>query len=155
MRMRLKQCGDTAGREAVRIRTYSELSKLPTFEERYAYLKLDGTVGAETFGSKRYLNQIFYRSKEWAAARDAVIIRDKGCDLGVEGREIYGKVTIHHMNPITQEDIEMGSDALLNPENLICATHATHNAIHYGDEGQLARNPIERRPNDMCPWKLS
>jgi hypothetical protein len=139
----------------MKIRTYSELARLDTFEERYAYLKLEGMVGEETFGFDRYLNQIFYKSKEWAAARDAVIIRDKGCDLGVEGHEIYGKITIHHMNPITRKDLEMRADILLDPEYLICTTHATHNAIHYGDEGQLARNPVERRPNDMCPWKLS
>lgn len=129
------------------------MSKLETFEERYQYLCLDGVVGEDTFGFDRYLNQTFYRSQRWKRVRDQVIVRDNGCDLGIEGHEIYGKVLIHHMNPITIRDIENESDFLLNPEYLICVTHNTHNAIHYGDEGLLMKGPIERTKNDMCPWR--
>lgn len=135
------------------IKTYSELSKLKTFGERYQYLRLRGTVGADTFGFDRFLNQAFYRSKEWKSIRDFVIARDNGCDLGVEGYEIYGKIYIHHINPITQQDIQRRSEFLLNPEYLIATTHATHNAIHYGDETLLVQIPLERTPNDTCPWK--
>lgn len=135
------------------IRTYTELLKLATFEERYRYLRLSGKVGADTFGFDRYLNQIFYRSQRWKAVRDLVIIRDNGCDLGVEGYEIHGRIIIHHMNPITIEDIERESDLLLNPEYLISTVHNTHNAIHYGDENLLIKAPIERSKNDTCPWK--
>lgn len=136
------------------IRTYSELSKLQTFEERYAYLKLSGTVGKDTFGYDRYLNQIFYRSQEWKSIRDKVIIRDEGCDLGVDGYEIHGRIYIHHMNPIMLKDIENKTEFLLNPEYLITTTHSTHNAIHYGDESLLPLIPKERTANDTCPWKL-
>lgn len=129
------------------------MSKLKTFEERYQYLRLDGVIGEDTFGFDRYLNQTFYRSQRWKRVRDQVIVRDNGCDLGIEGNEIYGKVLIHHMNPITIRDIENESDFLLNPEYLICVTHNTHNAIHYGDEGLLMKGPIERTKNDMCPWR--
>lgn len=129
------------------------MSKLKTFEERYQYLRLDGVIGEDTFGFDRYLNQTFYRSQRWKRVRDQVIVRDNGCDLGIEGHEIYGKVLIHHMNPITIRDIENESDFLLNPEYLICVTHNTHNAIHYGDEGLLMKGPIERTKNDMCPWR--
>lgn len=139
------------------IRTYSELIKLPTFEERYAYLKLDGKVGEETFGFDRYLNQVFYKSKEWLAIRDYVIVRDTingyCCDLGIEGREIHGIILIHHMNPITKIDILERSDLLLNPEYLISTIKNTHDAIHYGDESLLIQAPVERKPNDTCPWK--
>lgn len=135
------------------IRTYSELITLPTFEERFEYLRLDGTVGESTFGFDRYLNQIFYRSQKWKDIRDWVIIRDNGCDLGVEGFEIYGRIIIHHMNPISLQDIERESDLLLNPEYLICTVHNTHNAIHYGDASLLPLAPIERSKNDTCPWK--
>ena len=135
------------------IKTYSELILLPTFQERYHYLRLNGRVGEDTFGFDRYLNQIFYRSQKWKSIRDLVIIRDCGCDLGVEGYEIYGKIIIHHMNPITLKDIERESDYLLDPEFLICTTHNTHNAIHYGDESLLITAPIERTKNDTCPWK--
>lgn len=121
--------------------------------ERYEYLKLDGIVGESTFGFDRYLNQVFYRSQKWRAIRDEVIIRDEGCDLGVEGHDIYGKIIIHHMNPITIDDIEKESDYLLNPEFLICTTHTTHNAIHYSDEKLLPTGPIIRTKNDTCPWK--
>lgn len=135
------------------IRTYSELSQFKTFEDRYNYLRLDGMVCEETFGFDRYLNQIFYKSKEWQSVRDFVIIRDNGCDLGVEGYEIHGRILIHHMNPISKKDLEEKSDYLLNPEYLISTTHSTHNAIHYGDSDLLSRNPVIRIKNDTCPWK--
>lgn len=135
------------------IRTYSELIRLPTFEERFRYLKLDGLVGKDTFGFDRYLNQEFYRSKEWKEVRDFVIVRDNGCDLGMDGYEIVGRIYIHHMNPITVNDIVHSSDFLLNPDYLICVSHNTHNAVHYGDEDLLVTVPVERRKNDTCPWK--
>lgn len=135
------------------IKTYSELIMLPTFEERFRYLNLNGIVGEETFGFDRYLNQLFYRSDEWRSLRDDIIIRDNGCDLGLEGYDIFGKIIIHHMNPITVKDIERRSEYLLNPEYLICVTHNTHNAIHYGDESLLLLAPIERSKNDTCPWR--
>lgn len=136
------------------IRTYSELITLPTFEERYRYLKLDGVVGKDTFGFDRYLNQTFYqRDKEWQRIRDYVIIRDNGCDLGIDGRDIHGKILVHHMNPITQEDILRRSKYLLDPEYLICTLKSTHDAIHYGDENLLMKGPIERQQNDTCPWR--
>lgn len=136
------------------IKTYSELITFPTFQERYQYLRLSGAVGNDTFGFDRYLNQVFYRSQRWRSIRDLVIIRDNGCDLGAEGYEIHSKIIIHHMNPITLQDIERESDFLLNPEYLICTTHNTHNAIHYGDEQLLITEPIVRARNDTCPWKL-
>lgn len=135
------------------IRTYTELSKLKTFKERYEYLKIGGKVGEDTFGFDRYLNQVFYKTPEWRSARDKVIVRDCGCDLGVEGHEIYGKIIVHHMNPITMEDIVKRSDFLINPEYLITTVHSTHNAIHYGDESLLPIVPVERTKGDTCPWK--
>ena len=135
------------------IKTYSELITLPTFEERYRYLRLKGSVGDETFGFDRYLNQKFYRSAEWKRIRDQVIVRDNGCDLGIEDRPIRGKILIHHMNPVTITDIRYATDALLNPEYLVAVAHDTHNAIHYGDEELLVKDPIVRTPNDTCPWK--
>lgn len=135
------------------IKTYSELITLPTFKERYKYLQLSGAVGEETFGFDRYVNQKFYRSQEWKRVRDFVIIRDNGCDLGVEGYDIHGKILIHHMNPICIDDIRFLSEYLMNPEYLISTTLSTHNAIHYGDESLLMAEPIERTPNDTCPWK--
>lgn len=135
------------------IKTYSELITLPTFEERYEYLRIGGRVGEETFGFDRYLNQTFYKSKEWLSIRDQVIARDNGCDLGIPGREIHGRILIHHMNPITVEDILNRSDLLLNPEYLICTVKNTHDAIHYGDENLLNKDPIERTKNDTCPWR--
>lgn len=135
------------------IKTYSELITLPTFEERYEYLRIGGRVGEETFGFDRYLNQIFYKSKEWLSIRDQVIARDNGCDLGIPGREIHRRILIHHMNPITVEDILNRSDFLLNPEYLICTVKNTHDAIHYGDENLLNKDPIERTKNDTCPWR--
>lgn len=135
------------------IRTYSELILLPTFEERFKYLQLNGRVGDDTFGFDRYINQNFYRSAEWKRIRDQIIIRDNGCDLALEGYEIYGRILIHHMNPITVKDVELSTEYLMNPEYLICVTHNTHNAIHYGDEKQIITGPIVRTKNDTCPWK--
>jgi hypothetical protein len=135
------------------IRTYSELIALPTFEERYRYLKLNGVVGEQTFGFDRYLNQLFYQSAEWRAIRDKIIIRDNGCDLGIAGREIYGRILIHHMNPIDKNDILSRSEFLLNPEYLICTYKNTHDAIHYGDESLLILGPVIRSAYDTCPWK--
>lgn len=135
------------------IKTYSELISLPTFEDRFRYLQLKGSVGRDTFGFDRYLNQIFYRSQRWKSIRDHVILRDNGCDLAMPGHEIYGRVYIHHMNPITLDDIVNESDLLLDPEYLICTIHNTHNAIHYGDENLLITAPIERSKNDTCPWR--
>ena len=136
------------------IRTYTELSRLPTFKERYQYLRLGGRVGKETFGFDRWINQFFYqRSREWKQVRDHVIVRDNGCDLGIPGHEIYGKILVHHMNPISMEDFERESEFLLEPEFLICTSHNTHNAIHYGDENLLITGPIVRTKNDTCPWK--
>lgn len=135
------------------IKTYSELICLPTFEERFEYLKLKGSVGKDTFGHDRYLNQVFYTSQEWRRLRDKIIIRDNGCDLGIEGREIGGKIYIHHLNPFGVNDILAHSEYLVNPEYLICTSFETHNAIHYGDINLLPRNPIERKRNDTCPWR--
>ena len=136
------------------IRTYSELITLPTFEERYRYLKLGGEVGKETFGWDRYLNQAFYSSTEWKKFRRDIIIRDMGCDLGIDGRAIGGAIYLHHIEPITVDDIAMRRECLLDPENVICTSYGTHNAIHYGDESLLIVAPAERRRNDTCPWKL-
>ena len=136
------------------IRTYSELSKLKTFRERYEYLKLDGTVGEETFGFDRYINQIFYKSEEWKRIRNYVITRDNGCDLGISDRKIVDSVIlVHHMNPITKEDIINKNEILLDPEYLITTIKPTHDAIHYGDESLLAEDLIVRSKNDTCPWK--
>lgn len=138
------------------LRTYSELLTLPTFEERFEYLKLDGCVGLETFGFDRWINQQFYRSKEWKRVRDEVIIRDNGCDLGVEGYEIHSKILVHHINPMIRDSLRNSRlipEELLNPEYLICVSHRTHNAIHYGDESQIPKGPVERKPNDTCPWR--
>lgn len=141
------------GMKSMKIRTYSELITLPTFEERYEYLRLGGRVGQDTFGFDRYLNQVFYRSQKWKDSRDFVIIRDNGCDLAMEGYEIHGKILIHHMNPITLRDIEYETDNLLDPEYLISTILNTHNAIHYGDRSLLITAPMERVPNDTCPWR--
>lgn len=150
----LQQCVGIVGKVNQKmIRTYSELITLPTFEERFEYLRLDGKVGAETFGFDRYLNQIFYKSNKWLSVRDKVIIRDNGCDLGIEGREIYGRILVHHMNPITMDDIVNHSSWILDPEYLITTVKNTHDAIHYSDENLLIKDPIERRKNDTCPWR--
>lgn len=135
------------------IRTYSELITIPTFEERYQYLRLNGRVGEETFGFDRWLNQRFYKDPEWLRIRDEVIIRDNGCDLAFPGREIHSRIIIHHMNPIRKEDILQRSKILLDPENLICTIKNTHDAIHYGDENLLFKEPVERKQNDTCPWR--
>ena len=134
-------------------RTYTELSGFSTFEERFDYLKLGGSVGNETFGFERYLNQKFYRSPEWLRVRDSVIIRDNGCDLGIDGRFIVSHIIIHHLNPINSSDIRLVTANLLNPEFLICVSHDTHNAIHYGDARLLAKDYIERKPGDTTLWK--
>lgn len=134
------------------MKTYSKLKKLKTFKERYEYLKLDGQVGADTFGFDRYANQAFYRSKEWKKVRNEVIIRDLGCDLGVEGYEINSKPIIHHLNPITMEQIVNRDPIIFDPENLITVSHRTHNAIHYGDESQVHYEPTERKPGDTKLW---
>ena len=135
------------------MKTYSELSKLKTFKERFEYLKLDGLIGEETFGWDRYLNQVFYKSPEWRSTRDKIIVRDNGRDLGVEGYDIFGKIIIHHMNPMSLGDIANRNPDIFNPEYLICVSHETHNAIHYGDANQLSLGPIERTVNDTCPWR--
>lgn len=135
-------------------RCYNELIKLKTFEERFEYLKLGGKVGDITFGYDRYLNQTLYRSNDWKKARRDVIIRDEGCDLGIEDRIITGRVMVHHMNPISIEDIENRNPEIFNPDYLITVSYETHNAIHYGDEKLLMNSvPNERKPNDTCPWK--
>ena len=137
-----------------RRRSYSELRRLNTFEERFEYLKLSGQVGRETFGFDRILNQKLYqRDPRWKAARDAVIIRDNGCDLGIDGREIYDKVIVHHMNVVTEEDILNDEDWVFDPEYLISTSQRTHNAIHYSSYDILPKDPIERTKNDTCPWK--
>lgn len=136
----------------MRIRTYSELSQIPTFEERYEYLALRGVVGEPTFGYDRWLNQAFYRSAEWRNIRNYVISRDLGCDLGVEGYEIHDKVIIHHMNPMQQTDLLHGNDDIVNLEYLISTTHKTHNAIHYGDASLLPKQYTPRRPGDTKLW---
>lgn len=135
------------------IRTYSELVKLCSFEERFEYLKLNGQVGEETFGFDRYINQRFYQSTEWRNLRHQIIVRDNGCDLGIEGRDMYKNIIIHHMNPITKEDILGNTEFVMDPEYLVCVSANTHRAIHYGDASLLITNPIERTINDTCPWK--
>ena len=134
-------------------KTYEELVKLKTFKERYRYLKLSGRIGEETFGFNRYLNQVFYRSKEWKQFRNKIIIRDNGCDLGIDGMEIHSKILIHHINPITKKDILERSELLMDENNVICVSHITHEAIHYGDESLLQDEYIPRRPNDTIPWR--
>lgn len=136
----------------MRTRTYSELRRFSSFEDRFEYLSLRGVVGNSTFGFDRYINQRFYTSRQWRQVRDVVITRDLGCDLGVEGFDIFDKIIIHHMNPMSAEDIESGSDDILDPEFLITTCHNTHNAIHYGDASLLPRPLVERRPGDTRPW---
>lgn len=135
------------------IKTYSELIALPTFIERFRYLKLDGVVGEETFGFDRYLNQMFYKDPEWLEVRDWVIIRDNGCDLAIPDREIKSRILVHHMNPIRKEDILRRSKFLLDPDYLVCTVKNTHDAIHYGNEDILLLEPVERTINDTCPWR--
>ena len=135
------------------IKTYSELMSFDTFRDRFRYLKLDGVVGRETFGYDRYLNQILYNSYEWKRCRRDIIIRDNGCDLGCEGFDIHGVILIHHINPISVEDVLNRNPIVFDPENLISVSHNTHNAIHYSDESILITGPIERHKNDTCPWR--
>lgn len=135
-------------------RSYSELITIPSYIDRFEYLKLSGKVGHDTFGFDRFINQQLYqRNQRWKKARDIVIIRDNGCDLGIEGYEIFGKIIVHHLNPITMDDIVNDRDWIYDPEFLICTSHNTHNAIHYGDKNLLVTGPIARTPNDTCPWK--
>ena len=135
------------------IRSYSEMLQYPSFMERFRYLMLNGQVGDMTFGGRRYLNQAFYSSPEWKRTRRRVIIRDNGCDLGVEGYEIHGPIYVHHLNPITMDDIEERSPKLFDMDNLICVSYLTHEAITYGSEDILPKDPVVRRPNDTCPWR--
>ena len=134
------------------VRTYLALSRLKTFEERYEYLKLNGVVGVTTFGYDRYLNQNLYKSKRWLQSRDEVIIRDDGCDLGVLGHTIYGRILVHHINPLTLKDLELERDVVFDTRFIISTTMNTHNAIHYGDATLLLTIPPERKRNDTCPW---
>lgn len=136
----------------MRRRSYTELRRINTFEERYRYLALRGSVGDPTFGFDRYINQMFYASRQWRQIRQHIIARDNACDLGIEGYEIHSRLYIHHMNPMTAEDIAHGDDSILNPEFLITTTHQTHNAIHYGDERQLPRQFVERSAGDTRLW---
>lgn len=135
------------------IRTYRELLQFDTFLDRFKYLQLGGSVGIATFGSDRYVNQLFYRSEQWKSVRNEIIIRDNGCDLGIEDRPIHGRIYIHHMNPLRVRDITDESEYLLNPDYLICCSYDTHQAIHYSNEELLIPDPIERTKNDTCPWK--
>lgn len=137
----------------MKIRCYSELSRLETFKERYDYLRIGGQVGESTFGFDRYLNQKFYKSFEWKAARREVILRDNGCDLGIEDRSITGRIIIHHMNPITINDVVNGNPDIFNPEFLICVSQNTHEAIHYGNDSILFQLPKERKKWDTVPWR--
>lgn len=137
----------------MRNKTYSELVTLPTFEERFHYLSLDSIVGDMTFGGHRLANQRFYRSVEWKRIRNQVILRDNGCDLGIPDRPISEIILIHHMNPIKMDDFRDMTEFLINPEYLICVSHQTHNALHYGNEDCLVKDYVPRRPNDTCPWR--
>lgn len=134
-------------------RCYSELRKLKTFKERYEYLRLLGTVGEDTFGFDRYLNQNFYRSSEWKRIRNQIIVRDNGCDMGLDGYNIGGRILVHHMNPISIEDIQAGGELILDPEFLVCVSHETHNAIHYGYDYAERKEYVPRRPNDTTLWR--
>lgn len=134
-------------------RSYNELSKLKTFEERFEYLKLSAIIGEDTFGQERYLNQYFYGTPEWRAFRREALIRDGGNDLGMEDHPIVGRIEVHHINPITADDIQNGAECLFDLDNVICVSPNTHKAIHYGDSSLLPKDPIVRRPNDTCPWK--
>lgn len=134
-------------------KTYSELIAIPAYEDRFKYLQLQGAVGKDTFGYDRYLNQVLYNSREWKRFRNEIIIRDNGCDLACEGYDIHGRILVHHINPITVDDVVNRNPLVFDPENVICVTHNTHNAIHYGDESLLITAPIERTRNDTCPWK--
>lgn len=134
------------------IRTYHELSQLETFEERYEYLKVSGRFGKKTFGFDRWINQRFYKSREWRRAKNYVITRDNGCDLGIEGYEIYTGLLVHHMNPMSVDDVKYGKEWILDPNFLITTSHQTHNAIHFGDKNLLPRGPIVRMEGDTTLW---
>lgn len=134
-------------------KSYSELMQLKTYEERFEYLKINGRVGEDTFGYDRYLNQVLYTSGEWRRFRRKIIVRDNGCDLGISDREIHGPITIHHINPITKEDVLNRSSKIFDLENVISTSDLTHKAIHYSNENILIKNPVERTINDTCPWK--
>lgn len=136
------------------LRRYSELKRLKTFEERYEYLRIGGLVGESIFSFERFLNQALYTSQRWRLLRNEIIIRDNGCDLGVEGHDIYDRIIVHHMNPITREQIRDPDESIFDPEYLICVCDQTHRAIHYGDASLLPQGPVVRRPNDTCPWKV-
>jgi hypothetical protein len=136
----------------MKTRNYSELRRLTTFEERFEYLKLQGYVGEQTFGFDRWMNQQFYRSREWKLARNEVIVRDQGCDLGIPGYDIHHGLLVHHMNPLSELDLVSGEEYIIDPEFLITTTHRTHNAIHYGDASLLPRAPVERVPGDTKLW---
>lgn len=140
----------------MKIKSYKELKKLKTFDERFKYLKIDGaTVGQSTFGYERYINQAFYKSKEWKRVRDKVIIRDNGCDLGIDGENIGGSILVHHINPITLKDLEEGNKKVFDVNNLICCSKDTHNALHYGSEEYLNEiKEVERKPQDNFPWRI-
>lgn len=133
-------------------RSYSELIRLASFEERFEYLSLRGIVGKETFGFDRYLNQMFYRSREWKSLRNKIIVRDNGCDMGLDGFEIHEAIYIHHLNPMTVADVESSDPRILDPDNLISVTHRTHNAIHYGEASLLPRQFVQRVPGDTKLW---
>ena len=135
------------------LKSYSELIEIPNYTDRFKYLKLNGCVGSETFGFDRYLNQALYWSQEWRSFRNLVIIRDQGFDMGVEGYNIVGRIIIHHINPITPEQIEDRDPLIFSMDNVICVSHKTHEAIHYGDQSILPSDPIIRKPFDTCPWK--
>ncbi len=135
------------------IRRYSRLKSLDTFEDRYRYLRLQGSIGRSSFGFDRYVNQKFYKSREWQDVRDFVIVRDNGCDLGIEGYDIHSNLLVHHMNPMDLEEVVHGDPRILDPEYLITTTHTTHNAIHYGDENQIPRQLVERRAGDTSLWE--
>jgi len=137
------------------IKSYRDLRRLQTFEERFNYLKMGGVVGRSTFGYDRYINQALYNSQEWKFVRRDIIVRDNSCDLGIEDRDIHDKIIVHHINPITIEDIEYGNDCVFDFDNLICSTHNTHNAIHFGDASLLIQLPRERRKGDTDLWSRS
>lgn len=151
---RLKLCKDIVEMVVTMIiKSYSKMLTFSTLEERFRYLELKGSVGKDTFGYDRYLNQILYHSGEWKSFRNDIIIRDNGCDLACEGHEIHKRILVHHINPITVEDVLNRSPKVFDPENVVCVSHMTHNAIHYGDENLLISAPIERSQNDTCPWR--
>ena len=160
MLMHLALCASTAAKRVMKMsdvkRRYSELIKIPTYLDRYEYLRINGRVGEDTFGFDRWLNQKFYHDKVWKRTKSAIIARDLGCDMAMDGYEIYGRIYVHHLNPITYDDIvNQNLSALLDPEFLVCVSHSTHEAIHYGDKNllRLHESPVERRPNDTCLWK--